>query len=312
MQITPGATYESWPQIGYDPTAERLWVAYSNGEEHEAGDDRSVDMVFSDDQGETWSSPTAVIADVGTEWRSPALGYDLDGALLCWAANQTTDNEHMLMRLPPGGDAGDWAELATPSFSPWPTQIGGPVPVDGRLVCLANRAFPGGLVIALESDDNGETWTQETIFTQGGDGSGTHLVEWRGCALPGGRALFHGRGNDDIGVWQVTYDNGVWSTQEITNIDDAYDQPVWLSRRGGWIDCYYDSRTDGIIRRRSARLDDVWANPLAWPAPREVARGIVSMQNAGYVSVARSKGVDHLVWYSGRHVACAIRYAPIT
>lgn len=305
-RITPGTDYESWPQIGYDTVAERLWVTYSDGEQHEQGGDRTTSVVSSDDLGGAWSAPAVAIGDTGVEWRSPSLGYDLDGALLIWSANQTTDNAHRLVRLQPGGTT--WDVLSEPAFSPWPTQIGGPVPVGDRLVCIGNRAADG-LVIAFESDDNGPTWTQETIFTQGG---GAHLVEWRGVALGGGRALFLGRGNNDVGVWQITYDNGVWSTAALTNIDDAYDQPVDLVLdENGDLRVYYDNRLDGIIRRRVTSLASVWSNPLGYGSPVKVARGIINLQNVGYVGVTRVGNVDHVVWYSGNNNDCHIRYAPI-
>jgi hypothetical protein len=276
-------------------------VVYNDGPQHGIGAVKKTMTMHRTLPSGSWSTPVAVMDTADTEYRNPTVGLAADGDIIIQACKRGVSTPgiqgYTQVRIPAGGDEGD-ADTTLIPFSPQFAQLGAPTIVDGKLIGLGNSADTDTVKAALSSDD-GDSWTQQSLFVAPNP---DHLVEWRGVALDSDRAIFLGRGNEDGGVWQVNYDSGVFATRQLTNIDDAHDQPVWVERIGSTLHVWYSSRADPYLRHRSAPMETVWGGPTAWGEGVVRASGIAAENNCGYVSAATDDtNTVHLAWYAGAY-----------
>jgi hypothetical protein len=63
---------------------------------------------------------------------------------------------------------------------------------------------------------------------------------------------------------------------------------------------YYYQRGPGLLKRRTAKVDDVIADPMSWPNPETLAIGGWDRPfDAGNVNAIHVFGHDFAAWYSG-------------
>ena len=108
-------------------------------------------------------------------------------------------------------------------------------------------------------------------------------------------------------------DYGVTWTRRRTNITDVLSSTpsVVYDAERGVIVAYYFQRGRGILKRRVARLEDVAANPLAWPAPEFLVQGSTSTWDTGNVNVTVIGQSHYATYYTGKHPDTMVVVAPI-
>ena len=155
----------------------------------------------------------------------------------------------------------------------------------------------------LTSQDDGLTWSQRIIE------QGLPLEEWPTelAALPPNdeRLLVIARtentkDNSLCAQFQLqSTDYGETWTRMRTNITDVNRSTPSLIQNGPLVSLYYYERGRGILKRRVARIADVWDNPCAWPPPAPIARGSEVMVDAGNANAVPLNGQHVIAFYSG-------------
>ena len=295
--------YECWPFV--ETLGNRIVVAYSDGERHNAGErGRGVLVKTSDDGGATWSEPVAVVQSQEIGATAVGKGRDNEGRILLWTRIYGGDESGFVLYRTVDGKA--FERVAHLPLFGKGAQIMDVVNVEGRLISLfftgdykTPETFSWGF---LESDDNGATWTRRTIE------KGMPFAEWptepSAVHLGGGCILAIGRTEEDGGcLFTLVSKNGgaTWEKRR-TNIGDVMKSTPTLlfNPESGFITLYYYERGKRLLKRRVARANDVFANPGAWPEPEIVATGDENrITDAGNPNAA-AFGPRHLVaWYSG-------------
>ena len=294
--------YESWPFV--ETLGDRIVVAYSDGERHNAGErGRGVLAKTSDDGGRTWSAPVAVVQSPELGATAVGKGRDNEGRMLLWTRIYGGEAGFSLFRTADGKSFERISHL--PLFGKGP-QIMDVVNVDGRLVSLwftgdykTDETFAWG---TLSSDDDGKTWTRRTVE------SGMPMADWptepSAVHIGGGRILAIGRTEAEGGhlFLLASVDGGATWTKRRTNIGDVMKSTPSLlyDSATDTVTLYYYGRGKRLLKRRVARTADILANPAGWPEPQIIAKGDESrITDAGNPNAAMF-GLRHLVaWYSG-------------
>ncbi len=302
VQDEPG--YNSWPMIG--AIGCRLVCAYSRGSAHNISEGcRRVCAKISDDAGKTWSEEVLVTDQPEQGEVTIGCGNDSQGALLLWVRSYGRRNHHELFRTV---DGLSYTKLSEPSLDPVPMQMTDIFAVPGHgLMCLwfgGSYGHDGQRYWGtLASQDDGVTWTQRIIEQD------IPLEEWPTelAAFPpcDGRILVIARtentqDNSLCAQFQLqSTDYGATWTRMRTNITDVNRSTPSLIQNGPLVSLYYYERGRGILKRRIARIADVWDNPCAWPPPEPIARGSELVLDAGNANAVRLGDRHVIAFYSG-------------
>ena len=299
VEDRPG--YNSWPMI--QAVNGRLVCLYSVGLRHSIGDgERGTWAKTSADGGRTWSKAVAVANDGALGEVPIGKGLDENGAALFWVRCCGERPSHDLYRTTDGAAFEKVASLG--ALDPMPTQITDVFKVPGEgLMALWFYCTYGGKGSnswgTLVSADNGRTWKQRTVeggLPNGGIGS----EEPSAVYLGGGRILGITRGAIQGQI--TSTDSGRTWTRRATNIKDVccttpsliYDPAT------GVVKNYYYQRGAGLLKCRTAKADDVFDSPLAWPEPVVLAAGGKVAMDTGNANAVRMSGLDYIAYYSGK------------
>ena len=110
-------------------------------------------------------------------------------------------------------------------------------------------------------------------------------------------------------------DDGATWTRARTNIRDvqASTPSLVYDAEKGLVYNYYYERGRKVIKRRVARVDDVWSDPLAWPVGEAVAVGDEERpHDAGNVNAVAVGGRHYLAYYSGTHADTSVYVAEVS
>ena len=170
----------------------------------------------------------------------------------------------------------------------------------------------------LTSADNGRTWEQKTVEAE--LEKGELPTEQSAVYLGNGRILARARTEDGgastASQFQLTStDDGATWTRVRTNIRDvlASTPSLVYDAEKGIVYNYYYERGRKVIKRRVARVDDVWNDPLAWPVGEAVAVGDEERpHDAGNVNAVAVGGRHYLAYYSGTHADTSVYVAEVS
>ena len=307
--------YNSWPMI--QSVGDRLVCTYSRGSGHSIGEGaRDAYARVSTDGGRTWSPEVKFAADPQTGEVMIGKGVDNDGAALFWVrCLGRARSHHDLYRTT---DGAVFEKIAEPALDPFPMQITDVFKLPGgRLMSLwfATNYRQGENTSSwgtLTSADNGRTWVQKTV--ESGLSKGELPTEQSAVYLGGGRILAVARtedgGDSTASQFQLTStDDGDTWTRVRTNIRDvqASTPSLVYDAERGLVYNYYYERGRGVLKRRVACVEDVWNDPLAWPASEAVAVGNEERpHDAGNVNAVACGGRHYLAYYSGTRADTAV------
>ena len=305
VQNAPG--YNSWPMVHH--VGRRLVCAYSRGSAHSIVEGaRGVFARYSDDGGATWSDEVVVADDPKQCEVTAGKGNDEAGAMLLWVRCYRRGRfEHDLYRTI---DGARFERVASPGLSPAPMQITDIVSVPGEgLMSLwfagdYGRKEDGHSWGTLFSRDGGLSWTQRVVE------SGLAKSEWptepSAASLGGGRILAIARcewSAKGMAQFQLCSEDGgkTWRKSK-TNISDVCESTPSLvyDPESRTVRNYYYQRGPGLLKRRTAKVDDVIADPMSWPNPETIAIGGRDRPfDSGNVNATHVFGHDFAAWYSG-------------
>jgi hypothetical protein len=301
VQDVPG--YNSWPMIGC--AAGKLICAYSRGSAHTIDEGkRGVFARVSADGGKTWGPETCVVNDPRLGEVTIGKGVDNGGAMLLWVRNWGRERRHDLYRT---ADGVKFERISSLELDPMPIQITDVFKSsEGELMSLwfAGNYRKGGSNSwgTVVSRDNGRTWVQRTVE------SGLEKSEWpteqSAVNVGGGRILAVARSEGGgKPQFQLTSADGgrTWKRYK-TKISDVLESTPSLiyNPADGTVANYYYHRGARKMKRRTVKVDEVFDNPLAWPAPEELAAGHEKRAyDAGNVNAVEHKGRHHLAFYTG-------------
>ena len=300
--------YNSWPML--QTVGNRLVCTYSRGSGHSIGEGaRDAYARVSTDGGRTWSPEVKFAADPQVGEVMIGKGVDNDGAALFWVRCMGRPRSHHdLYRTT---DGVTFEKIAEPALEPFPMQVTDVFKLPGgKLMSLwfATNYKQGENTSSwgtLTSADNGRTWVQKTV--ESGLSKGELPTEQSAVHLGGGRILAIARtedgGDSTASQFQLaSTDCGATWTRVRTNIRDVMaSTPSLIYDAGrGLVYNYYYERGRGVVKRRVARVDEVWNDPLAWPAGEAVALGVEERPwDAGNVNAVASEGRHFLAYYTG-------------
>ncbi len=311
--------YNSWPML--QTVGDRLVCTYSRGSAHTIGEGaRDAYARFSTDGGRTWSPEVKFAADPQVGEVMIGKGTDNDGAALFWVRCMGHPRSHHdLYRTT---DGVTFEKIAEPALEPFPMQITDVFHLPGgKLMALwfatnyrqDEKSSSWG---TLASEDNGRTWVQKTIEAK--LDKGELPTEQSAVYLGNGRILAIARtengGASTAAQFQLTStDDGATWARVRTNIRDvlASTPSLIYDAERGLIYNYYYERGRGVVKRRVARMDDVWNDPLAWPDGEAVAVGNEERpHDAGNVNAVAFGARHYLAYYTGTehdtHVVTAV------
>ena len=299
--------YNSWPMM--QALGGKLVCVYSRGSAHTIGEGaRGAYARVSGDGGKTWSEETLVSNDPAFGEVPIGKGLDENGDALFWIRFVGKGRvEHRLYRTK---DGRNFELVCSPKLSPTPMQITDvfKVPTAGLMAIWFTGNYGKGALNAwgtLVSRDNGRTWIQKTVE------SGLDRKNWNteqsAAYIGGGRILAiarieHDADSTERAQFQLeSRDYGKTWTRERTNIGDVFISTPSLvyDEKTGLVSNYYYQRARGMLKRRVARADSVFGNPLAWPNPEIVAFASAVGYDAGNVNAAVIGGTHYLAYYSG-------------
>ena len=310
--------YNSWPMV--QAIGEKLVCCYSRGSAHTINEfARDAYARTSTDGGRTWSPEVCFskLGDVGEVLIGK--GLDRDGAALFWVRCMGPKSHHDLWRT---ADGVTFEKISEPKLAPFPMQITDIFPTKHGLMCLwfatwykeHDRHWWG----TLTSTDNGRTWTQKVVeevenladlptepcAVPLGDGRILGLARTERSGAAAGASEFQLTSLDDGLTWRKTRTN-------ITDILASTPSLVYDAEKGTMCAYYYE-RGRQVIKRRVARVADVFDNPLAWPAPEGVVLGDEKRPpDAGNVNATAIGGTHYLNYYSGTATDTKIYLAPV-
>jgi BNR repeat-like domain len=296
---------------GYFPVAVRLQdgriaVVLRGGAGH-LGIQGRLDMVFSDDNGRTWTPPTVVV-DSPVDDRNPALGQARDGTLVVgfWRTARYDDQG----KYAPGSDkpTGTWGTRSRDGGKTWsePTEIdvaqfgwGSPF---GKIVTMPNgtllmavyggqRRKPGEKVqpdrdhsYIYGSADNGQSWK---YLSEIGDGK-QQLNETALLRLSSGKLMAALRSRaGDVWLSESTDDARTWSATkpltprsvhpaDLIELDDGRVLLVVGNRVGpfGVLGLVSDRQQQFDWSRRFTLVDDALSGDCGYPSSVKLAGGL--------------------------------------
>lgn len=316
VENRPG--YNSWPMM--QALGDRLVCAYSRGSGHDIGEGRRDAYARTSlDGGRTWTPEVAFAADTTAGEVLIGKGLDMDGAALFWVrCLGGAKSRHELYRTT---DGAAFTKISVPKLDPFPMQITDVFRVPSGLMCLwfATDYKEGGNHAwgTLTSADNGATWVQKTVERM--TAKGELPTEPSAVHLGNGRILVVARtecgGGSQASQFQLTStDGGATWTRRRTNIRDvlASTPSLVYNPETGLVANYYYERGRGLVKRRVAKADAVFDNPLAWPDPDGVAFGGEERPwDAGNVNATARNGVHYLTYYAGTKSDTAVYVIPV-
>jgi len=306
--------YNSWPMI--QAIGEKLVCVYSRGTGHTIGEDaRAVYARTSTDYGKTWTTETVVANTPRYGDVAVGKGLDSNGAMLLWVRRVGKEWLHDLYRTT---DGVTFALVTTPKLDPVPVQITDifAVPKVGLMALwFAGRYNDDGPSHSwgkLTSSDNGATWVQTTIESElpkpqwPTEPSAVYLGN--GKILVIGRIEGGGGSSTQTQFQMVSSDYGATWKRMQTNIGDVLisTPSLILDAKTGLLSNYYYQRGKGVLRRRVVDPDNVFDNPLNWPASEEVATGSQIAVDAGNANATVIRDTHYVAFYSGKAPDTAI------
>ena len=312
--------YNSWPMI--QSVGDRLICTYSRGSAHTINEGaRDAYARVSTDGGRTWSPEVKFAADPQVGEVMIGKGVDNDGAALFWVRCMGRPRAHHDLYRTTDGVA--FEKIAEPVLDPFPMQITDVFKLPGgKLMSLwfatnykqGEKSSSWG---TLTSVDNGRTWEQKTV--EEGLEKGELPTEQSAVYLGNGRILALARTEDGgastASQFQLaSTDDGATWTRVRTNIRDvqASTPSLIYDAEKGIVYNYYYERGRKVIKRRVARVDDVWSDPLAWPDGEAVAVGDEERpHDAGNVNAVAFGGRHCLAYYSGTHADTTVYVAAV-
>ena len=275
VENRPG--YNSWPMI--QAVGDTLVCAYGRGKGHFVESSRGAYVHTSSDGGRTWSPEVGITNDPEICEGVEGAGLDSSGAALFWM--NCRGRGHIRHELYRTEDGVTFTKIAPPEMSPEPIQVMDIFTVPG--VGLMSLWFTGDYKSrepcnswgTLVSRDDGKTWTQRTVE------SGLAKREWptepSAVVLPDGRILAIARTelSRACQLQLVSADGGETWTKRRTNITDVCQSTpsLILDAARGLVHCYYFERGPGLLKRRTARVADILADPSSWQEPEVLALG---------------------------------------
>ena len=300
VQDVPG--YNSWPMI--QAVGGKLVCAYSRGLAHTIGHgERGVYVRASSDGGLTWGGEKLLVNNPAEGEVAIGKGLDSKGAMLLWVRCCGKKWHHDLYRT---ADGETFEKIASPSLKPMPMQITDVFHVPG--VGLMSLWFAGDYKPGphsswgvLTSKDDGTTWTQRTVEKE------LEKTDWptepSGVYLGNGRILVVTRSEAGGRQFQiVSTDNGATWRRTKTNITDvsASTPSLLFDPATGLVSNYYYQRGARKLKCRVARADDVFENPLGWPAPKALDEGREERaMDAGNANATSLRGRHFVAYYTG-------------
>ena len=312
--------YNSWPMI--QSVGDRLICTYSRGSAHTINEGvRDAYARVSTDGGRTWSPEVKFAADPQVGEVMIGKGVDNDGAALFWVRCLGRPRSHHDLYRTTDGVA--FEKIAEPVLDPFPMQITDVFKLPGgKLMSLwfatnykqGEKSSSWG---TLTSADNGRTWEQKAV--EAGLEKGELPTEQSAVYLGNGRILAIARTEDGGGSTASQFqlastDDGATWTRVRTNIRDvqASTPSLIYDAEKGIVYNYYYERGRKVIKRRVARVDDVWNDPLAWPDGEAVAVGDEERpHDAGNVNAGAFGGRHCLAYYSGTHADTTVYVAAV-
>lgn len=120
-------------------------------------------LVFSEDNGLTWSRPVPIVESFECRLSEPDIVETQPGELLCVLRQNTGPQLLHLSRSTDGGQT--WT---TPVPSPMNGKPGHLLKLaDGRILCSYARRTAPFSILARLSDDGGRTWSEEMVVREG-------------------------------------------------------------------------------------------------------------------------------------------------
>ena len=312
--------YNSWPMI--QAVGDRLVCTYSRGSAHTIGEGaRDAYVRVSTDGGRTWSPEVKFAADPQVGEVMIGKGVDCDGAALFWVRCMGRPRSHHDLYRTKDGVA--FEKIAEPALDPFPMQITDVFKLPGgKLMSLwfatnykqGEKSSSWG---TLTSVDNGRTWEQKTVEAE--LEKGELPTEQSAVYLGNGRILALARtesgGTSTASQFQLTStDDGATWKRERTNIRDvqASTPSLIYDAEKGLVYNYYYERGRKVVKRRVACVDNVWNDPLAWPAGEAVAVGDEERpHDAGNVNAVAFGARHYLAYYSGTHADTTVYVAAV-
>ena len=311
VQDRPG--YNCWPMIR--TLGDKLVCAYSVGVRHCIGDGEfGVYARTSSDGGRSWSPEVKILNDPAVGEQAEGSGHDASGAMLLWVRTCGDNAHHDLYRTT---DGVRYERISAPKLDPLPTQVMDVVRVPGvGLVSLwfyctyggNNRGNAWGMLV---SADEGRSWTQRTV--ESGLPLPDAATEPSFVVLPDGRLFGIARGERSGCQFQiVSLDSGRTWMRTRTNITDVHASTPSLvyDPKTDLVANYYYERGKGFLKRRVARVSEVFDRPLAWPEPEILAEGSAIPPDAGNANAVRLGGTDYVAYYSGVSPNTAVLVVP--
>ena len=310
--VDDSPSYNAWPFIRRLDGG--LFVVYSHtvGHEFSSGKLGCVRASRSMDGARTWSEPVSVeFAEPPADAWGPCGGESVQSidALFWHRYWKGNDRWHTLVRTQ---DGKRFAAVAKPKLDPMPVQIMDPVEIPGRgLVSLwfagdYNRqdGHSWGLVV---STDAGRTWAQQTVE------SGLRKADWPTeptlLHLGGKRLMAIARceqrceGHPVRRLFLISSDDlGLTWRRRLTNIGDVLESTpsALYDKASDEITLYYFQRGPGLLKKRTAKAAEVFADPCAWSTPEIVACGRKERDwDSGNVNAVRVGETDYLAYYAG-------------
>lgn len=309
--VEPAKGYNCWPMI--QSIGNRLVCVYTMGPSHNPGEKgRGTYARHSDDAGATWSERATVTVDPRCGETPVAKGLDENGAALFWvrrygpkslfALYRTTDGVKFELVSEPKLDKGPWMQITdvfkVPGVGLMSLWFGGSYNDDDR-----PRRWG-----TATSADNGRTWSFHV------KGENMKLAFWpteqSAVYLGDGRILAIARTEGASGrqLQLQSVDNGATWRVEATNIRDvgASTPSLIYDEKTGLLSNYYYHRGPGILRRRTAKVYEVWDHPMAWPRSEVLENDGGVVHHAGNANAVAMGGRHYVTYYSGNERNCAV------
>ena len=310
--------YNSWPMM--QALGEKLVCVYSRGTGHLIGEGtRGAFVRTSTDRGKTWSAEKLVADDAKFGEVPIGKGLDSNGDMLLWVRAQGNGvRVHNLYRTKNGED---FELISTPKFSPMPMQITDIFHVEN--VGLMGLWFTGNYGKdklnawgTLISTDNGKTWTQRTI--EDNLDRANWATEPSAVYLGNGKIFCiarteYGADTTKKAQFQIeSTDYGKTWKRSLTNITDVLISTPSLiyDKSKGLISNYYYQRGRGMLKRRVAKVDKIWGNPLGWEKPEIIAFASAKGFDAGNVNATIIGDTHYLAYYSGDRKQTSVVITP--
>jgi len=313
--VEPARGYNSWPMLG--TVGGKLVCVYTMGTKHDPGEKgRGTFARTSADGGRTWGPRVTLTNDPRCGETPVAKGVDENGAALFWirrygpkplmALYRTTDGERFELISEPMLDKGPMMQITdvfrVPGVGLMSFWFGGSYEDDDR-----PRRWG-----VMTSADNGKSWTQRTV------GANMKRAFWptepAGVYVGDGRILCVARTEGGGRQLQLTSsDSGAtWQVRETNIRDVAASTPSLIyDPKTGLVSNYYYQRGPGILRRRTAKLDEIWDRPECWPASEMLVNDGGTVFDSGNANAVELNGRHYVTYYTGRHPDCAIAVLPI-